>query len=175
MVTEHAYAVDGTYIVSLTVTDNEGLSDTATEMVEVITPLPGMYLANLVKRSAWPSKRHFNVARHGRYNPLYGKIKNLGTSAVNAKVVFSIYNYHSGMFLDTVETPEYELAVGEERTLSADFDTDAFGTGKFYVEAQCWFDSNGNNTTDEPGEKIKTFAFAVVAGGGKAGTEFKIQ
>jgi PKD repeat protein len=175
MVTEHAYAADGTYIVSLTVTDNEGLSDTATEMVEVITPLPGMYLANLVKKSAWPGKRHFNVARHGRYNPLYGKVKNLGTSPVNVKVVFSIYNYHSGMFLDTLQTPEYELAVGEEHTLSADFDTDAFGTGKFYVEAQCWFDSNGNNTPDEPGEKIKTFAFAVVAGGGKAGTAFKLQ
>ena len=119
--------------------------------------------ANLVKRSAWPAHRHFDQSRYGQYNTLYGKVANRGMGDVLVKVLFTIYD-EVGQKLEDVSTAEYPLTVAEgEVILSVDFDTYAHETStKYYVDAQCWFDSDLDGTLESAGAKIKSFSFAVV-------------
>lgn len=117
--------------------------------------------ANLAKKSAWPEKHHFDLSKHGQHNTLFGLVKNLGTMDVMVRATFTVRDV-SGMVI-SLATDDYLLTVAEgETTLSAEFDASLFGPGKYYVDTQCWYDTNGDDYIDTLGSKTKTFSFAVV-------------
>lgn len=117
--------------------------------------------ANLAKKSAWPEKHHFDLSKHGQNNTLFGLVKNLGTMDVMVRATFTVRDV-SGMVI-ALATDDYLLTVAEgETTLSAEFDASLFGPGKYYVDTQCWYDTNGDDYIDTLGSKTKTFSFAVV-------------
>jgi hypothetical protein len=161
---------EGTYTISgeATIAVDDHPADNLLIDGTVTVSAPPVALADLVRRSAWPEHHHFDQsAELGRgedlINTLYGKVGNLGEADVWVKVVFTIYDGRDGVQLGTLETDPYLLTVEEYIVdLTADFDTTAWGTGKFYVEAQCWYDSDGDGTIDTAGAKVKGFGFAVV-------------
>lgn len=115
--------------------------------------------ANLVKKSAWPSKHHFVVSKHGPNQTLYGIVKNLGSLDLHVYVRFDIVR--DDTLIATVTTSTTVLAPDTQMLLSADFGplTEA-DVGKYYVSATVWYSWSGFYYTQ--GDKLKTFSFAVV-------------
>jgi hypothetical protein len=138
------------------------------EYVPPLTPIPHdvqdgsfetTWTANLVKRSAWPSYHHFDISKAGPYQTLNGKVKNLGPMALLVYVSFEIVRGDG--FVSTVNTDPASIAPGSILDLSASFGplTNA-DVGKYYVSAKAMYSFAGDAVS--PGEKIKTFSFAVV-------------
>jgi hypothetical protein len=116
--------------------------------------------ANLVARSGWPEHHHFDVSKdEDAIQTLNAKVKNLGPIDLYVKVAFDIMR--DDAYLITVSTDEVSIAPDTIMELAADFGplipADA---GKYYVSAKAWYSWSGTHWS--PGEKIKTFSFAVV-------------
>lgn len=116
--------------------------------------------ADLVRRSAWPEHHHFVVSKdEDAIQTLNAKVKNLDHLDLYVKVVFDIMR--DDALLTTVSTDEVVVTPLTIVELSADFGplvpADA---GKYYVSAKAWYSWSG--TYWSPGEKVKTFSFAVV-------------
>jgi len=131
-------------------------------------PPPTVKFGELAKKSAWPEHHHFDqsaeqVRGEDLNNTLYALVKNdsLSDTAVKVQVVFAPYKDGYG-WVENVSTPLFELTyAGQEQRLEANFDTSVYGTGKYYITAQIWYDSDCDGTIDKAGE-IKTFSFAIV-------------
>lgn len=116
--------------------------------------------ADLVKKSAWPANHHFVISKHGEYQTLYGKVKNLGPIDIYVKVVFEIVRDDGDV--ETVETDVVTLTPGTEMDLTATFGPlTGLDTGRYSVSASCYYSLSGAYWAQ--GEKIKAFSFAVVA------------
>jgi len=121
--------------------------------------------ANLLRRSAWPERRHFVVSKDEDFNgthanqTLNAKAKNLGSIDILIKVTFDIMRDDS--FLVSVSSDETLVTPGTIVDLTAIFGplgpSDA---GKYYVSARAYYSWSGDYW--HPGEKVKTFSFAVV-------------
>jgi hypothetical protein len=116
--------------------------------------------ANLLRRSAWPEHHHFVVSKdEDGVQALNAKATNLGPIDILIRVTFDIMRDDS--FLTSVTSDEVLVAPDVIVELTADFGplapTDA---GKYYVSARAYYSWSGVNWY--PGEKVKTFSFAVV-------------
>ncbi len=116
--------------------------------------------ANLLRRSAWPEHHHFVVSKdEDGVQTLNAKAKNLGPIDILIRVTFDIMRDDS--FLTSATSDEVLVTPGVIVELAADFGplapTDA---GKYYVSARAYYSWSGTNWF--PGEKVKTFSFAVV-------------
>lgn len=128
-----------------------------------------LYLADLVRRSAWPQHHHHVLSKHGNINLLYARFGNKGIRPVTVYVRFTIYNA-TGSLLGTIESDTYDLASGEiPAGLTAEFDLvdsrweyTSPGT-KYSVKAELFYFDVGLDQWFE-GSKDKGFSFAVVNG-----------
>ncbi len=151
---DHTYTTIGVYEVTLVVTDADGqVSDPAIHTI-TIKERPA-YATDLSGRGAWPEHHRHDISRHGINNTLYAKVMNLGTETVTAFVVFTVYDGRVGAELGTMETSDVTLTSLDAQVLTVEFDTTSWGTGKFYVKAQCFYDGFA-------GAKTKVFSFTVV-------------
>ncbi|NIN65976.1 MAG: PKD domain-containing protein [Anaerolineae bacterium] len=96
----HSYEAAGTYSVTLTVTDNDGLSGLVSEDVIVSPPPPGELLGKL--KRTWPDWRR---AYEGTPQVLYAKVVNLGTLDIYAQVVYEISDRETGEIVATLTSP----------------------------------------------------------------------
>jgi len=155
---DHTYTTIGIYTVTLVVTDGQNqVSDPAYHTIS-IEARPA-YAADLSGKKAWPEHRHLDISTHGTIITLYAKVQNIGTETVTVKVKFTIFSARVGALLETIETSAAELTSLGTTVLTADFNTATWGTGKYYVKAQCFYLVG---TEWFAGATIKTFSFAVV-------------
>ena len=106
MIVTHAFAAEGTYNVSLTVTDTEGLSDSTWQLVEV-------YLHDVAVISVVPSKTKVIV---GETVTIDVVVENQGTVSES----FTVTAYYDG---NIIETKPVSLGSGAGTTLSFTWDT----------------------------------------------------
>jgi len=120
--------------------------------------------ANLVRRSAWPEHHHFVVSKDEDFDGTYAnqtlnaKARNLGSIEMLVKVVFDIMQ--DDTYLTSVSSDETLVTPDTIVELSADFTVSSTDAGKYYVTTRAYYSWSGNYW--HPGEKVKTFSFAVV-------------
>jgi hypothetical protein len=159
----HTYSVAGNYKVALRVTDAQSqVSAEATHTISVEDRIP--FKANLVDKKAWPEKHLHDLSKHGDINVITAKVVNNGSSPVQLKVVFYIYDARRGAIIDTLETAEITLApLDSTQLLTVDFNASdpTYGIPKYvvFIRAKCWF---GETTPERPGQTTKTIRVAVV-------------
>ncbi len=128
---------------------------------EVVIPVTE---ANLVKKSAWPERHHFDLsteaAKRDTTQSLFALVANVGTESVDALVTFDIYT-REGVFVMSLESAVVTLAdPGQSAVVEVGWTDPA--PGRYTVFAQALYDSDGNGTLDALGTKVKRFGFAVV-------------
>jgi hypothetical protein len=116
--------------------------------------------ANLVRRSAWPEHHHFDVSKdEDAIQTLTAKAKNLGPIDILIKVSFDIVR--DDTLVTTVSSDEILVAPDTIVDFTADFGPlEPADAGKYYVSARAYCSWSGDYW--QPGEKVKTFSFAVV-------------
>lgn len=116
--------------------------------------------ANLLRRSAWPEHHHFVASKdEDAAQTLNAKAKNLGPIDLYIRATFDIMRDDS--LLATVHSDSMLVAPDTIAELAADFGPLTAGdAGKYYVSARAYYSYSG--TYWSPGEKVKTFSFAVV-------------
>jgi len=130
-------------------------------------PAPTAKFGELAKRSAWPEHHHFDqFAELSRgedlNNTLYALVRkdSLSDTSVMVKVVYAVYN--DSTWVGNISTTEFNLTyAGQEEIIEANFDTQVYGSGKYNIIAQVWYDSDCDGIIDKAGE-TKMFSFAVV-------------
>lgn len=142
-----------------------------TQLLEYVPPLTQIphdvqdgsfettWTADLVKRSAFPAYHHFDVSKAGPFQTLTGRVKNLSPMPLLVYVAFEVVRDDG--FVSTVNTDPVSIPSGSQQDLSANFGPlTSADAGKYYVSAKAMFSFAGD--TESPGDKTKTFSFAVV-------------
>ena len=164
MIVEHLYEETGIYTVILKVTDNDDVTGEASVTIEVIPPRTSK--ADLAEWMAKPEHRHFDREKElsrgeDLINDLYAEVEMLGYNRVWVWVLFTIYDGKLGTEIAWYYTETVTLTTYPERcVLEAQFDTAAWGPGRYYVKAQCFYWSYETGTV--AGTKVKMFSFKVV-------------
>jgi hypothetical protein len=120
--------------------------------------------ANLLRRSAWPEHHHFVVSKDEDFNgthanqTLNAKAKNLSPIEMLIKVTFDIMR--DDTLLTSVSSSPTLVAPDTIVDLTANFLVEPADAGKYYVSARAYYSFSGDYWS--PGEKVKTFSFAVV-------------
>jgi len=85
----HAYSTDGTFTITLTVTDNLGQTGTAQAAITISLPAPGAHasFANWQVRPQW---KMFSISKQGPIEPLQAYVINDGNRTVWAYVLFVV-------------------------------------------------------------------------------------
>lgn len=128
--------------------------------VETAPPPVVSYLADLVRRSAWPERHHYVIsADPDGILILYGKAENLGTKETWVLVRFTV-SKNGGPATDYYSAVE-SLLPGQRW----DFTVGLTGLtpGKYSVSAQAWYDTDDVDLVpDTAGMKVKEFSFSAV-------------
>lgn len=123
---QHTYPV-GTYIVTLTVTDNEGGTDSAQYTLEILSWEQGGHFPDLTGEMAWPEAsvnpnedKSFNEHQLGDELTLWAKVGNPTDEAFEIRVDFKIYS-NEGKSLGTVSSAVVTIEPHETMTVPGYF------------------------------------------------------
>jgi PKD repeat protein len=111
----------GTYTVSLTVTDNNGVSSVGQYTLEILSWMQAGDHPDLVQTLIWPERSVFKEADFGEHETLWAKVGNPTDQAYQVRVDFQIYSKDEGTMLGTVSTPVETVQPHEIKEISADF------------------------------------------------------
>ena len=135
--------------------------DYGTPWVEVGPETPSGtpdYLADLVRRSAWPERHHYVISADAdRTLLLYGKAQNLGGRDTAVSVRFTV---SKGGSTTTWDSAAQVLVPGQRWDFTVGLP--GLTPGKYSVVAQAWYDTNGDGVPDTAGAKMKSFSFSAV-------------
>jgi len=170
----HTYAIAGSFIVTLTVTDNSGNTNSTTHAITVTAPTVH---ARLAHGKASPAHHHFSLSKDGSTQTFFAIGLDDGQTAVQAYVVFHVTG-DAGVdnltFTHVVTLQPGQLIDGKTNAaFSASFTLTH--TGSYSVTAEIFYSGNLSTvctptasapvctgfTGDIASEK--TFSFAVVA------------
>lgn len=173
----HAYALERTYTVSLTVTDNNGLTDTATKDVVIKIWMEAGWFPDLVGKQAWPEKHRWNEIPDGRKVNFYARVGNPTQNDYQVYVEFAIMSKDEAKPLGKITTDTVTIHGGEKLDLAAVMDLTElrwraysgspewipygyFGgiLRKYWVFAKCYY-NDGSGFKE--GFVIKDFGFNV--------------
>jgi len=116
-------------------------------------------VADLIGRAAWPDVHRFvQSTEPDPINTLHARVAmNMTGEPVMVQVVFSVYDREFGILLGTIKTTPVMLGPLADATVTADFDTNAWGTPGYKVTlmAQAWVDVSGDGMMDFSGHRIK--------------------
>jgi PKD repeat protein len=177
MTVDHTFALSGVYLVKLTVTDNNDLSDDIEIDVTIYDWVHGGDFADLVGHCAWAQKKQLKEYWGDRTNELYAKVGNPTDAAVEAYVEFTLISKDELRILGTLTTATETIPANTETVLSATFDTygnpqwscvsgspDWYPYGyivwlrKYSVQARCYTERDGEW---QAGYIVKDFQFKV--------------
>lgn len=116
-ITTHVYALVGTYTVSLTVIDNDGLTDTATDTIKVVEWMEGGAFPDVLK--ARPEREPWNEVSHGRVIKLFALVGNPTDKTYEVYAKFTVYSTEGAAKLGTITTEPVFLEGHETLELSA--------------------------------------------------------
>lgn len=122
IVVTHAYALRGTYTVSLTITDNDGLTATASKDIIIQNWMEGGWYPDLIRKEAWPEKHQWHEIPDGRQAPFYGSVGNPTANDYQVYVEFKLISKDELKTLGTIRTDTVTIQGGEKLTLSAIMD-----------------------------------------------------
>jgi hypothetical protein len=174
----HTYTTVNTFVVTLTVTDNSGKTNSTTHSITVIAPTVH---ARLAHGKASPAHHHFSISKDGSTQTFFAIGLDDGQTAVLAYVIFHVTG--DGGVNTLTFTQVATLQVGglidgkTNATFSSAYTVTAVPApiGSYSVTAEIFFNSNLSATctptTSAPvcagftGDTAseKTFSFAVVA------------
>jgi len=116
-IVDHTFAAVGTYLVSLTVIDNDGLNDTAALSVNVVSWMEGGTFPDLL--DAKPELQKWNEVSKGRELKLFGLVGNPTEDDFKVYVEFTIFSKEEAKKLGTIKTETVTIKGGETTELSA--------------------------------------------------------
>jgi len=131
---QHTYSVVGIYTVTLTVTDNEGGTDSAEYTIEILPWEQGGHFPDLTGEMAWPEAsvnpnedKNFNEKTFGDMLALWAKVYNPTDEAFEIRVDFKIYS-DEGRSLGTISS--VVVTIGPQETMNV--------PGYFYLADSRW-------------------------------------
>ncbi|MFQ6034363.1 MAG: hypothetical protein ACE5NM_00760 [Sedimentisphaerales bacterium] len=143
--------------------DDSNPSKGGSAFVDETTPtveIPGVALADLVRKKAWPEHHHFDLSKdEDGAQTLYGLVSNLGTAITRVWVHFEVIDAETGLPIEELWAVGPELEPDKLVRLSIRWFYPP--VGKYEVFARCWYDSDGDGSMDAA-EKMKRFSFSVV-------------
>lgn len=126
-VVQHTYNVAGTYVVTLTVTDNEGGTDAAQYTLEILSWAEGGHFPDLTGEMAWPEAsvnpnedKNFNEKTFGDTLTLWAKVGNPTGETYQIRVDFKIYS-NEGKSLGTISSSVTTIGPHETMNVPAYF------------------------------------------------------
>lgn len=122
-VVEHTFATAGTFTVTLTVTDNDLATTTATLGIVIQTWMEGGDMPDMVQYYAKPEHPDLDQAYGDTHLNLLGRVGNPIEEDCEVYVKFQIFSKDEVKLLGYLNTDVQTVAPGERATLSADFDT----------------------------------------------------
>jgi len=154
---QHTYTGVGVYPVTLTVTDNEGATDSAQYTLEILSWSEGGHFPDLMGEMAWPEAsvnpnedKSFNEKQLGEALTMWAKVGNPTDQTFEVRVDFKIYS-DEGRFLGTVSSDVVTINVHETLNVPALFHLDdsrwrnyPYWRQKFYATAYCFHSTSGS-------------------------------
>ncbi|OLD49727.1 MAG: hypothetical protein AUI42_06560 [Actinobacteria bacterium 13_1_40CM_2_65_8] len=170
----HTYAIAGSFIVTLTVTDNGGNTNSTTHAITVTAPTVH---ARLAHGKASPAHHHFSLSKDGSTQTFFAIGLDDGQAAVQAYVVFHVTGdsgVNNQTFTQVVTLQPGQLFDGKTNSSFSSAYT-ITAVASYSVTAELFFNSDLSATCtpttsapvctgftgDTASEKI--FSFAVVA------------
>jgi len=157
VIASHIYGRDGTYTATLTITDSEGYTDSASTTITVKDRV-----ASLAKKAAWPEHQSYKISIDEDGNQtLFAMVKNYASTPTLVRVVFNIY-YAEPLVVYRLGLPTAPKTLGpkEISTLYYNLTAPPFGH-TYYAEARTiYWDPIAEIWV--PASRVKGFHFKVV-------------